>query len=102
MSTRNPKLMPGNRFGHWTVIDFADRKFAGGTFTRPTYKYFMLCKCDCGNIREVASQSLASGKSKSCGCKRRMTYAERYEKMFAHLKERDEQFNATKKHNLEK
>ena len=27
-----------------------------------------LCKCDCGNEAVVPSQSLLSGKSKSCGC----------------------------------
>lgn len=29
---------------------------------------FWLCKCDCGNYVEVASHSLTSGDTKSCGC----------------------------------
>ena len=28
------------------------------------------CQCDCGNIREVYSNALSSGNSKSCGCSR--------------------------------
>lgn len=29
-----------------------------------------LCKCDCGNEKEVASRYLTEGRIKSCGCKR--------------------------------
>jgi hypothetical protein len=29
---------------------------------------YYICKCDCGNERTIRSDSLVSGKSKSCGC----------------------------------
>lgn len=28
----------------------------------------MVCKCDCGNIKEIVGQDLKDGKTKSCGC----------------------------------
>lgn len=31
-----------------------------------------LCKCDCGNYHIVSGESLVSGKTKSCGCLKRM------------------------------
>ena len=30
-----------------------------------------LCKCDCGNLRNVATKELTFGRTKSCGCLRR-------------------------------
>ena len=89
-------IEPGMKFGWWEIMRRGDKKLAGGTFTRPTYQYFWVCRCQCGNEKEVSANSLMRGNSKSCGCKRRMTYAERYEKEFQHLRERDEQFNTTK------
>ena len=94
------RVQIGDIYGFWEVIGNGDRRDYG-TILKPKYAYTVVCKCVCGNIREVLRTSLTRGISKSCGCKRRMTYAERYEKEFAHLKERDEQFNATQKHNLE-
>ena len=31
-------------------------------------RVFWLCKCECGNIKEVSAYNLKSGKIKSCGC----------------------------------
>ena len=44
-----------------TVIDFN-----GNIKHRPTY----LCKCTCGKYKIVEARSIASGKTKSCGCLR--------------------------------
>ena len=52
------ELEIGQRFGHWTVLREADQK--GG---------YWLCKCDCGNVREVLGTNLRRGLSNSCGCK---------------------------------
>lgn len=52
------KLKPyniGERFGKWTLL-----KNLGG---RP---YKCLCKCECGNTREVIRDTLRSGKSNGC------------------------------------
>jgi len=49
----------GQRFGRWTVIEFAFRK---------NQYIYLKCKCDCGNIRNVLIYSLLNKRSKSCGC----------------------------------
>lgn len=46
----------GDKFGFWTVVG-----------SSPNQKR-KSCKCACGAIREVTSQNLKTGKSKSCGC----------------------------------
>lgn len=55
--------LTGKRFGRLTVLKRC------GTYTYPSgnKRSKWLCKCDCGNICEVKSNSLKSGK-KSCGC----------------------------------
>ena len=42
------------KFGHWRVVRV--------TFRRA------LCRCRCGQVHEVAVDSLTSGESTSCGC----------------------------------
>jgi hypothetical protein len=62
-----PKLAPnvsdltGHRFGRYTVVDYAPHR---GVNRHARWKV----RCDCGTEKEVAGQSLVSGKSKSCGC----------------------------------
>ncbi|MBR1454368.1 MAG: hypothetical protein IJ593_06960, partial [Lachnospiraceae bacterium] len=48
--------LTGRQFGEWTVIRYADNS-----------KW--VCKCSCGEIREVWKQDLINGRSKCCGCK---------------------------------
>jgi hypothetical protein len=55
------KDLTGKRFGRLVVIG----GFTGGKLGK------WLCKCDCGNTREIYRGSLVSGDSKSCGCLRR-------------------------------
>lgn len=49
----------GMRFGRLTVIKRAANR---GERT------YWVCRCDCGTIKEVWSQSLVRGNTKSCGC----------------------------------
>lgn len=50
-------------FGRLTVIrELIERKNG---------KICWLCKCDCGNIKEIYGSCLISGNSKSCGCLQR-------------------------------
>ena len=51
--------LTGHRFGRFTVLGEASRNTGEDT------KW--LCKCDCGNIKEVLSYNLTSGRSSSCG-----------------------------------
>ena len=55
--------LTGQIFSSWTVISRAeDRVNKSGK--RPMW----FCKCNCGQIREISSSDLKSGKSMSCGC----------------------------------
>jgi hypothetical protein len=46
--------LTGQRFGKWTVV----------SYVRPRWE----CKCDCGTVRMMKSQTLRVGHSLSCGC----------------------------------
>lgn len=53
----------------------AQLNLIGEKFTRltvigkdKTKKYYYWCKCDCGAVKSIASKSLCSGRTKSCGC----------------------------------
>lgn len=54
------KELAGKRFGSLVAIDALDG-------TRPLK---WLCRCDCGNECDVATNKLTSGHTKSCGCRR--------------------------------
>lgn len=51
----------GKRFGRWIVLSLGKRKSDRG-------KSYWLCKCDCGNVKEVSGASLRNNTSVSCGC----------------------------------
>ena len=51
--------LTGQRFGRLTVIRYDHSEHSGARW---------LCKCDCGNEKVIASYSLRSGKTRSCGC----------------------------------
>ncbi len=50
------------RFGKLVVVNRVDNKNGRAAF---------LCKCDCGEFREVPSKNLKNGDARSCGCSRR-------------------------------
>ncbi len=51
----------GRRFGRLLVIELSPRRDRRGTA-----RY--LCRCDCGNEKEVGVDNLRSGRTLSCGC----------------------------------
>lgn len=51
--------LKGQRFGRLIVIEFICRKKSHSIFN---------CKCDCGKFKEVSSNSLRTGRVRSCGC----------------------------------
>ena len=55
----------GKRIGHLTVLSHIGNRVISGKS-----RNFWLCRCRCGNTKEIMHQSLISGKAKSCGCKR--------------------------------
>ena len=59
MANKNIKDLTGQKFGRLTVIGLQPQK------SRKTY---WICQCDCGNVKNVRSDSLQRGNVKSCGC----------------------------------
>lgn len=53
--------LTGMRFGHLTAM-------SRDLTHRTNNKVSWICKCDCGAIKTIASNSLRTGNSKSCGC----------------------------------
>nr|DAG21035.1 MAG TPA: ethylene-responsive transcription factor [Bacteriophage sp.] len=53
----------GQRFGRLTVLERLESN--GGKYV------YWRCKCDCGNIVDVATRGLRSSGTVSCGCNRR-------------------------------
>lgn len=49
----------GQVFNYFTVIDGPIRK---------NKKIYWHCECQCGNEKEIRSDELKSGRTKSCGC----------------------------------
>lgn len=65
-SLRKKRDLTGTTVGRWTVRGAAEptRSKAG----RVVYRWS--CECTCGTTKDVAEQSLVTGKSTSCGCLR--------------------------------
>lgn len=61
------KDLAGKVYGDLTAIEFDYKNSKGG-------RYFWKCKCVCGNIRPVERSSLTQGKTKNCGCNRRVNH----------------------------
>jgi len=59
-----PIDLAGRRFGKLVAHHITDR------VSRGRHRYW-LCKCDCGNEKEIAGHALMSGMNLSCGCLRR-------------------------------
>ena len=51
--------LSGQKFGRWTVLGKSDKKQGKTSY---------LCKCSCGKIKTVTSDTLLNGHSLSCGC----------------------------------
>ena len=56
--------LSGQSFGEWEVLE-QDKQLS-----KEKKKAYWVCRCSCGTIKSVSSQSLRSGKSTNCGCKR--------------------------------
>lgn len=58
------------------VVDITGQKFGRLTVLDKLHNYhkkdtYWLCVCECGNLKEVTSSHLTTGKTKSCGCLRK-------------------------------
>lgn len=59
--------LTGKRFGRLTVISKGNGYYTKGG----QYKTTWLCRCDCGNTKEIASEKIRKGHTQSCGCVRK-------------------------------
>jgi hypothetical protein len=59
--------MIGKKFNSLTVLKFAGVKL----YKNKNHKYFLLCKCDCGNLKEIDRNHVKNGNTKSCGCRKK-------------------------------
>lgn len=64
--------LTGKKIGRWLVLKRVSNHNGRVAF---------LCRCECGTEREVLSQFLLNGQSKSCGCLNREKASERMKKM---------------------
>lgn len=53
------KSYKGRRFGKLKILD---------EYKRINKKTYWLCRCDCGNLKFIKTDSLVDGSTKSCGC----------------------------------
>lgn len=56
--------LTGKKFGRLTVVGFSRLEKRSSN----QYRYYWNCKCECGNEKEVLSNTLRSGITQSCGC----------------------------------
>lgn len=61
-----PLDLTGKRFGHWTV-EYRDP--APGRFPSGTKRSRWICRCDCGTVKSVSTDSLVRGLSRSTRCR---------------------------------
>jgi len=54
------KDLRGQKFSRLTVLEDSGKRRKG--------RVVWLCRCDCGNLAEIPTSYLTSGKTKSCGC----------------------------------
>jgi len=74
-----------------TLIDLTKRTFDKLTVisqaeTDPSGKARWVCRCECGNIVTVTSDSLRSGHTKSCGCAQHQLKHDLRDQEFGYLK----------------
>lgn len=59
----NPIInLKGRRFGRLLVVKMTESERG---------MMHWLCRCDCGNLRDVRASNLKAGLTKSCGCIKR-------------------------------
>lgn len=57
---RSGSIRAGDRFGLWTAVSRAPNRGPS---------VYWVCRCQCGNEREVRADGLKNGRSTSCGCR---------------------------------
>jgi hypothetical protein len=55
------RSLVGNKYGSLTALKISHKR---------GYRYYWLCKCDCGNEKSIAEECLTRGNTLTCGCSR--------------------------------
>lgn len=63
--TTKPLSIP-TKHGRWTVLSEVEFRLRSGK--NQQIKYCVVCKCTCGTVRTVYTESIRRDKTKSCGC----------------------------------
>lgn len=63
--------LTGKKFHKLTVIAKGNGYYTKGG----QYKTTWICQCDCGNVKEIASEKIRKGHTQSCGCVRKQKIA---------------------------
>lgn len=72
MAKRKPLseiISPATKFGRLTPLREAPDRVSYGTNRRNIHR-FVLCRCECGNEKEIGLKPLLRGMTISCGCAR--------------------------------
>lgn len=64
VNSRRAKDLTGMKYGRLTVLKAGETRIMNNGNHVKTW----ICKCECGNIKEIIGYSLTSGHTKSCGC----------------------------------
>lgn len=72
MAGRKIEVLVGDKYGSLSIVsELPSRNRASGGTLR-----LFLCRCDCGEEREVSLGNLRKGHARSCGCSRLVPYSE--------------------------
>jgi len=63
--------LTGKKFNKLTVIAKGNGYYTKGG----QYKTTWICRCDCGNVKEITSEKIRKGSTQSCGCVRKQKIA---------------------------
>lgn len=70
----NAAVQPGQRFGKWLIVGAPFYSVTGNQGRR---LQLAVAQCECGTLAAICAQSIARGKSGSCGCDAHRLTAER-------------------------
>ena len=85
-----PLELIGNTYGRLTVLDIVRRK-----------GFYLLCKCECGTVKEFQKSNVLKGVSKSCGCYHKEVITKhgmegtRFYRIWQHMRDRCNNVNSS-------
>ncbi len=59
----------GKKFNKLLVLDVIKRHYGNANM----WAYYYICKCECGNVKDIRADAVIKGHIKSCGCFREVS-----------------------------